>query len=143
MVKIHNKPSHQPVIIKPDFRQTLLQFQKDGYLCDTVLVGENGQVKAHSVVLAAVSDVLRTSLKSSDKPAEHILILPTVDVKLLTIALEYAYTDSLVLPNEFSSEDGRAKVIEVLTILGLTLPEPNANNTWFVLLVCFNHSSVI
>jgi hypothetical protein len=107
-----------------DLRQTLLQFQKDDYLCDTILVGDNGQLKAHSVVLAASSALLRSSLKSDSKPSEHVIMLPGMKMYLLEIALHLAYTGKVVIPKKYTSDDSLRSIITVLAQIGLSIPKP-------------------
>jgi hypothetical protein len=107
-----------------DLRQILLQFQKDDYLCDTILIGDNGQLKAHSVVLAASSALFKSSLKSDTKPSEHVIMLPGMEMYLLEIALHLAYTGKVVIPEKYTSDDSLRSIINVLAQIGLSIPKP-------------------
>lgn len=104
-----------------DLRQILLQFQRDEYLCDTELVGEDGRVKAHAVVLAATSTVFKAALKPGGKPEEHIIVLPGIELYLIEIAVRYAYTGEIMVPKQYMTTECLSLVINVLTELGFEL----------------------
>jgi BTB/POZ domain len=105
-----------------NLRHSLLQFQKDGYLCDTVLVGDGGRVKVHGIVLAAASDMFKGLLKSHEKPSENILVLPGVEQDLLNIIVHLAYTGDIVMPGANMTSEEVSRVVKVLLELGFTLP---------------------
>jgi len=102
---------------KAKLRQTLHQFQSYGYLCDTVLVGEDGRVKAHSCVLAAASSVFRMSLKSCSKPVEQIIVMPGVQVDLLEIAVHFAYTSEIKYTGEMAHWSRITKLLVELDLI--------------------------
>lgn len=97
-----------------DLRQVLHQFQKDGYLCDTVLIGENGRVKAHSIVLAATSNVFRSSLKPLSEPVEQVVVLPGLELYVLEIIVHFAYAGVIAVPKRYMSHDHVSKIVAVL-----------------------------
>ena len=70
----------------------LFQFQQSGYLCDTVIIADDGQLTAHSVVLAAASPVFRRALKSTDKPIQHVILLPDMQIVVISIIIQFVYT---------------------------------------------------
>jgi len=78
----------------------LFEFQKSGYLCDTVIVADDGQVKAHSAVLAAVSSTFKMVLNSSDKPQQHMIVLPGMQCVVVNIIVQFIYTGKIVIPND-------------------------------------------
>ena len=98
----------------------LFEFQKSGYLCDTVIVADDGQVKAHSAVLAAASPVFKQVLKSSYQPMQqHIVVLPGIHLAVVNIIIQFIYTGKIVVP-----EDKRCtwtKVMDALNELGIKL----------------------
>lgn len=72
----------------------LLDFQRRGVLCDTLLRAQGGEILAHSAVVAAASAKLKRELAlvDSEPGTQHIVELPdfaTADVQLL---LEYIYS---------------------------------------------------
>jgi KRAB domain-containing zinc finger protein len=109
--------------------ETLVQFQLNGYLCDTVLVAEDGQLKAHGAVLAAASPVFKAALRVSYKPTEHVVLLPGIQLHVLMIALHFAYTGDFVVPQEFVSPDHITKLLLALSQLGLKV-DKCMNTNW-------------
>lgn len=102
-------------------QRKLLEFQRQEYMCDTVLVADDGQVKAHSVVLAAVSDVFNAAIRlQSIKPCERIVEFPGVTLSVLQAVVLFAYTGNISASNcrNVISED----VVEVLKQLGFDIP---------------------
>jgi len=95
----------------------LFEFQKSGYLCDTVIVADDGQVKAHSVVLAAASPVFKQILKNSDQPLQHTVVLPGMQVVVVSIIIQFVYTGKITV-----TKDGNlVKVIDAIGKLGIKL----------------------
>lgn len=97
------------------------QFLSDDFLCDTVLVTRNGELKAHSLILAAVSSVFRAAFESSDGgPGMRHLSLPDVDIETLEIALGFMYTGALNrLPEIYRESDKLQGLLMILKDLGL------------------------
>jgi len=94
----------------------LFEFQKSGYLCDTVIVADDGQLKAHSVVLAAASPAFKLVLKSSDKPLQHTIVLPGMQLVVVSIVVQFIYT------GEINEECGYSvKVMDAIKELGIKL----------------------
>ena len=86
-----------------------------------MLVADDGHVKAHSVVLAAASDMFKESLKSNQKPEERVIVLPGLELYLLKIIVHYAYTGSIVVPKKYFSTDAPTRVASVLLELGFNV----------------------
>lgn len=101
-----------------DVFSTLTCFQKDGFLCDTVLCASGKELHAHSVLLAAASPTFRSALQDSI-PGQHYINLPDLDASVAEIALHFIYTGTLLLPQKFASDDQLAKLLETLRDLGL------------------------
>jgi len=102
--------------------RSLLEFQRAGYLCDTVVVVDDGLLKAHSAVLAAVSPLFKDALKVDDSPAEHTIVLSGVGSRIAGIVLEFVYTGDIVIPDDCLATDKVTEIFAVLHELGLQLP---------------------
>lgn len=76
--------------------QQICRYQHDGYLCDTVIVTDDGQLSAHSVVLTAASPVFKAALMVRDKPREHIVVIPGVKSSVMKTVLQLVYTGEIV-----------------------------------------------
>jgi len=61
-----------------------------------VIVTDDGQLSAHSVVLTAASPVFKAALKVGDKPREHIIVIPGVKSSLMSTVLQLVYTGEIV-----------------------------------------------
>jgi len=119
--------------LKRDLRQTLLQFQKDTYLCDTVLIGEDGLVKAHSVVLAAASDVFKSALMSRDHAKDHVIVLPGMELWLIETVVRYVYSGEIQVTSECMTNERLLIVMKALAELGFNIvSDVAALNTWYV-----------
>jgi len=101
---------------------SLLAFQKAGYLCDTVIAVDDGQLKAHSAVLAAASPLFKAALKVGDGPMEHAVILSGVGLYTANIVLQFIYTGDVVIPDDCLASDRVTEIFAVLQELGLELP---------------------
>jgi KRAB domain-containing zinc finger protein len=107
--------------------KSLYQFQQDGYLCDTVLVADDGQaIKAHGVVLAAASPIFKAVLETQSNPADNTFLLKGVQSRIMDVALHFMYTGDFVNPAGECvtlDNDETPKLIEVFREFGLSLPE--------------------
>jgi len=73
----------------------------DGQWCDTVIVTDDGRLSAHSVVLAAASPVFKAALRVTDRPREHVVVLPGIKSSLMKTILQFVYTGEIVpLPKD-------------------------------------------
>jgi len=102
--------------------QSLLEFQKAGYLCDTVIVVDDGQLRAHSAVLAATSSLFKAALKADDSAVEHTVILAGVSSYVAKIVMQFIYTGDVVIPDDCLAADKVTEIFSVLQELGLELP---------------------
>jgi len=75
-----------------ELTRSLLEFQKAGYLCDTLIVFDDGQLRAHSAVLAAASPLFKGALKVDATPMEHTVIMPGIQLCVAEIIVQYMYT---------------------------------------------------
>lgn len=96
--------------------ETLLEYQQTGFLCDTVLVAEDGHVLAHSPVLAAASPVFKQSMSTGHV---NVIMLPGIKLYIAKIAVCFAYTGKLVVPTWYMTQDNIVTIIAELTELGL------------------------
>jgi len=84
--------------------QSICRYQCDSYLCDTVIVTDDGRLSAHSNVLAAASPVFRAALKVTDRPMQHIVVIPWVTSAVMRSVLQFVYTGEIpMLPNDLST----------------------------------------
>jgi len=97
----------------------LFEFQQCGYLCDTVIVVDDGHVKAHSVILAAVSPVFKRALKSTYQPVQHTIMLPGMQLAIVNVIVQFVYTGKIVFPK--SECDNLTKVMSAIDELEITL----------------------
>jgi KRAB domain-containing zinc finger protein len=74
----------------------LLDFQRRGVLCDTMLRAQGGEILAHSAVLAAASAKLKRELirPESEPGTQHIVELPDFLADDVRRLLEYIYSGS-------------------------------------------------
>ena len=72
----------------------LLDFQRRGVLCDTVLRAQGGEILAHSAVVAAASTKLKRELArvDSEPGTQHIVELPDFATAHVQRLLEYIYS---------------------------------------------------
>jgi len=78
----------------------LFKFQNSGYLCDTLILTDDGQVKAHSAVLAAASPLFKQVLKSCDQPVLHTIVLPGIQLVVVNVIIQFVYTGRLIVPED-------------------------------------------
>lgn len=102
--------------------RNLLQFQKAGCFCDTVIVVDDGQLRAHSAVLAAASPLIKAALKVDRNSAEHTVILSGVGSYVANIVLQFIYTGDVVVPEDCLASDKVSEIFSVLQELELQLP---------------------
>ena len=99
--------------------EQLFKFHREGYLCDTVLTGARGeQFRAHSVLLAAASPVLKSAIDAdiaSENSSSHCAIsVPDVDPDLLEVMIRFIYTGNLELPQQFSTVKDLKRILNTL-----------------------------
>ena len=72
----------------------LLDFQRRGVLCDTLLRAQGGEILAHSAVVAAASAKLKRELArvESEPGTQHIVELPDFNTVAVQRLLEYIYS---------------------------------------------------
>jgi len=102
--------------------RSLLEFQKAGYLCDTVIAVDDGQLKAHGAVLAAASSLFKAALKVNDSPVEHTVILSGVSLCVANIVVQFIYTGDVVIPEDCLASNKVTEIFSVIQELGLELP---------------------
>jgi len=97
----------------------LFEFQKSGFLCDTLILVDDGQVKAHSAVLAAASPVFKQVLKSSHQTLQHIVILPSIQLVVVNIIIQFMYTGKITIPRDNCCSS--TNIINAIHDLGIKL----------------------
>lgn len=104
------------------FVETLQKFQRNDYLCDTVIIAADGRLRAHSVILAASSPVLQLLLKTHYKPREHVIEIQDVDIVVLQVAVSYMYTGELNLSSINDSSEYVNRLSSLFKYLEVDLP---------------------
>ena len=113
--------------------ETLLSYRDEEFLCDTILVAKDCQLKAHSVVLAAVSPVFKSAFCTGSFPSGTFQVdLPEVDSEVLQTALDFIYTGELILPSPAHASPGRLSALfSTLQDLGLDIEKLNGSEMKF------------
>jgi len=102
-----------------DVSSALLQFREEGFLCDTILITGNKALRAHSVILAAASIVLKGKFQAKTSCSLNYIYLPEFDFYTLKVALHFIYSGSLLLPNDYrNDDDGGYRLATLLSNLG-------------------------
>jgi len=99
--------------------QMFQRFRAEEFLCDTVLTTSDGELRAHSLILASVSAVFRAAFENSAGPGLHYVNLPDVSTEMLEVALHFMYTGSLHLPAVYQDEYMLQSLFNTLKDLGL------------------------
>src|SRR6218665_1435097 len=99
--------------------ETLCQFRQEDFLCDTLLCASDKELKAHSVLLAAVSPVFRSAFELSGSAGMYQINLPEIDSTVLEIALHFIYTGTLLLPSSYALPGELPKLFAMMQQLGL------------------------
>jgi len=104
-----------------ELTRSLLEFQKAGYLCDTVIVFDDGQMKAHSAVLAAASPLFKGALKVDAGPMEHTVIMPGIELSVAEVIMQYMYTGSFVVEGHSVDYEQVNKLQQAVQEFGINL----------------------
>jgi len=126
----------------------LFKFQQCGYRCDTVLVTDDGHVKAHSVVLAAVSPVFKRSLKSTDEPVQYTIVLPGMQLFFVKVVILFVYTGKITeggdVTNILSAIDDFEIKLQISRCLFhiyiFTLPQTRVQSIVMSMSVCLQYT---
>jgi len=113
--------------------ETLLTYRHEEFLCDTILVAKDCELKAHSVVLAAVSPVFKTAFCTGSFASGSFQVdLPDVESEVLETALDYIYTGELILPSHaYASPNQLSVLFSTLQDLGLDIEKFNGSEMKF------------
>jgi len=105
-------PEHFSEIIKQ-----MRSFRESNFLCDIVLVTNERNFRAHSVVLAAASTVFRETFKQNG--VVETIHLTGFDASTVEIALEIMYGGELNLPFVYMDSEKLQQLFTSLQDLGL------------------------
>ena len=97
----------------------LARFQREGILCDTIFQLHDGEVSAHSVVLASVSRKLRPVFIPTDpaeQAAHHRIEMPDFNSDDMNLMLKYVYTGEKGTPSTPSNLVNVISLFETLEI---------------------------
>jgi BTB/POZ domain len=135
-LKLTHGPMMSTLYIEAMLRK-LLEFQKTGHLCDTVILVDNGELKAHSAVLAAASPVFKSALCSKNGSVDHVIVLPGLTVDVAEIVLNAIYTGKTVIPAtcKCGLSDKVASVLRELEVV-------QQWQKYHILLLCLNYCHV-
>jgi len=113
--------------------ESLLSYRDEEFLCDTILIAKDCQLKAHSVVLAAVSPVFKSAFRTGSFPSGTFQVdLPDVNSDVLQTALDFIYTGELILPSPaYSSASQLSALFSTLQDLGLDIEKLNGSEMKF------------
>jgi len=112
--------------------ETLLNYRNEEFLCDTILRAKDCPLKAHSVVLAAVSPVFKAAFCTSFPSGTFQVDLPDVDSEVLQTALDFIYTGELILPSPaYASPNQLSSLFSTLQDLGLDIEKLNGSEMKF------------
>lgn len=98
---------------------SLLGFFEKEFLCDTILITRSKQLKAHSILLAAVSPVFRTAFEENSCPGLQYIDLSSFETETVEIALNFIYTGKLLLPVQYAHVGKLPQLFATLKDLGL------------------------
>ena len=105
--------------------QEIHRYLRDGYLCDTTIVTDDGRLSAHSVVLAAASPVFKAALKVTDRPREHVIVMPGVTSSVMKTILQFVYTGEIV-------PEPKDESVVLTTMLEMQLVQLELGQSWYV-----------
>jgi len=104
-----------------ELTKNLLDFQKAGYLCDTVIVVDDGQLRAHSAVLAAASPLFRGALRNSTSPMEHTVLMSGMQLAVAEIIIRYMYTGNFEVEGQCINNKQLNKLQQAVHEFGINL----------------------
>ena len=94
----------------------LMKFKDNDFLCDTVLISKSDKrFKAHSLLLAAFSSVFEVVFQEDNVVGTHLVNLPMFDDITLEVLLHFIYAGKLLLPIEFTTQDGMLPALFTVT----------------------------
>ena len=113
--------------------ETLLSYRNEEFLCDTILVAKDCQLKAHSIVLAAVSPIFKTAFCTGSFSGGTFQVdLPDIGSEVLQTALDFIYTGELILPSpSYASPHQLSTLFSTLQDLGLDIEKLNGSEMKF------------
>jgi len=114
----------------------LFKFQKSGYLCDTVIITDDGHLKAHSAVLAAASPVFKLALKGDGIVKEHVILLPGVSIDVAEALVQCVYCGKAV------QNCSNSAVLETYKELGISRLLPHQLNRLVFQVVSLCHREI-
>jgi len=104
-----------------ELTSSLLEFQKTGHLCDTVIVFDDGQMKAHSAVLAAASPLFRGALKANESPMERTVIMPGIQLSMAEVIVRYMYTGNFQVDGQLVDHEHVNRLQQAVQDFGVNL----------------------
>lgn len=99
--------------------QKLQTFHSKGFLCDTIVNVGHQSLKAHGVMLAAVSPFFKEALETNTEPGLHVINLTGCDFDVLEIAVRFIYTGKLEVTEKYAEPEKMDDLVNSLSDLGL------------------------
>ena len=121
-----------------EISELMLTFQRQNYLCDTVIVCKDKKISAHRVLLAAASPVFKRALDEQIAASGrgfgmHLLNLSHFKSDLLDMLINFIYTGKLELPHHYyQRKEDLSDFLIVLRDLGIHLDVLNGVEIAFV-----------
>ena len=130
--------------------RTLQQFREHEILCDTIVVTDDRELHAHSVILAAASpficssftDLTGSSCATPTASVRYSVNLPGCDAAAAEIVLRFLYTGKLTMPIAFRNTEDFRRILNVCKMMGVDVQQMNgtpvsfegstARTDWFV-----------
>ena len=122
-----------------ELTRSLLVFQQSGYLCDTVIVVDDGQLRAHSAVLAAASPLFKDALGINESPMEHTVIMPGIQLSVAEIVLQYMYTGSFQVAGQCIDSQQVKRLQQAVCEFGINLQLVTEHEYVFFLSLISSH----
>jgi len=112
----------------------LMKLRKDRTLCDTVLTTCDGELWAHSIVLAAASEQMCSNFVSCcDVARSHFNVsLPNSNALSVEVVIRYLYTGNIILPVSYHGSSLFSDILLVCATLGMDVAKMNRVTVSFV-----------
>ena len=111
------------------------KFREQNILCDTVLVTDDGEIWAHSVVLAAVSPFLCSTFRglggTKAKKVRYNVSLPGCSASAVELVLQFLYSGQLAMPSTYQHVDEFSRILFVCKSLGIDVGKLNGARVTF------------
>ena len=101
---------------------SLENFRRQNILCDTILITDDRELRAHSVILASASRALCSTFKEifkSNADGRFSIKLSGCNSGDAEIVLRYLYTGTLVMSEAYQCSEEFQKILNIFKSLGI------------------------